>query len=200
MAASSERKLRSALAALRAGLNETRAPWMVIGGIAVIAQGVRRTTTDIDVALRAEGIDLGALVKRLGPHGIHPRIDDAVDFARKSQVLLLEHTPTGVELDLSLAWLSFEHEALGASVRIRFAGVEAPAARPEDLVIYKVFAGRPEDLSDAKALLLMHKRNIDMKRVRRVLSQLGELADAPEIVDRLDAIGATRKKSRRRRG
>jgi len=37
---------------------------MCIGGIAVIAQGVRRTTTDIDATFRAEGVNLEALLRR----------------------------------------------------------------------------------------------------------------------------------------
>ncbi len=37
-----ERLLEEALAALTAGLAESGAPWMVIGGIAIIARGVRR--------------------------------------------------------------------------------------------------------------------------------------------------------------
>ncbi len=109
---------------------------MCIGGIAAIAQGVRRTTTDIDATVRGAGLDLARLVRRFSRQGIRPRIGDAVAFARRSQVLLLVHAPTGVELDVSLAWLSFEHEALANHVSIDFAGVRAPAARPEDLLIY----------------------------------------------------------------
>ncbi len=189
-----ERKLPAALAALGEALEAAGFPWMCIGGIAVIAQGVRRTTTDIDVALRGEGVDLSALVRRLARHGIRPRIDDAVAFARRTQVLLLEHVRTGVELDVSLAWLSFEHEALAAHVSIDFGGVVAPAARPEDLVIYKVFAGRPQDLKDAEALLLMHRRKMDLDRVRKVLQQLGEMAGDDELIGRLNALVSPRRR------
>lgn len=181
-------KLGSALLALSKGLNATGAPWMCIGGIAVIAQGVRRTTTDIDVTVRGEGVHLDAFVKALARHGIRPRINDALKFARSSQVLLLEHSASGVALDVSLAWLSFEHEALAARIPINFAGVIVPAARPEDLLIYKVFAGRPHDLQDAESLLLMHKKSIDLTRVRAVLSQLSEMSDEPGGAARLESI------------
>jgi hypothetical protein len=40
--AKGERLLEDALAALARALDETGAPWMIIGGIAVIAHGVRR--------------------------------------------------------------------------------------------------------------------------------------------------------------
>jgi hypothetical protein len=202
VAHAAERKLRSALIALREALDATGIPWMCIGGIAVVAQGVRRTTTDIDATLRADGIDLAALLHRFARHGIRPRIPDAVSFARRSQVLLLEHGASRVELDVSLAWLSFEHEALSARTAIDFAGVATPAARPEDLVIYKLFAARPVDLADAEALLLMHRAAIDLKRVRRVLEQLGELSGMPEVPRRLERLlaqtGAGRRATARR--
>jgi len=199
MARRAEGKLGAALSALSKALATAGIPWMCIGGIAVISQGVRRTTTDIDVTLRAEGIDLERLTRHLARHGIKPRVADAIAFARRSQVLLLEHSATGVELDVTLAWLSFEHEALAAPVPIRFAGVTVPGARPEDLVIYKLFAGRPQDMNDAESLLLMHRETIDLDRVRRVLGQLGEMAGEPEIVmrlRRLEAIGPKRRRPR----
>ena len=183
-------KLAAALAALQRGLDAEKKPWMCIGGVAAISQGVRRTTTDIDVAVRAEGIDLEALVRRLSRHGIRPRQPDAVAFARSSQVLLLVHSPSGVDLDVSLAWLSFEHEALAARVTVDFAGVRAPAARPEDLLIYKLFAARPQDLKDAESLLLMHRKTIDLARVRRVLEQLGGISESSGVPQRLDTLVA----------
>jgi len=47
-------KLEVAFADLGSALTATGVPWMVIGGIAVIARGVRRMTTDIDAAVRGD--------------------------------------------------------------------------------------------------------------------------------------------------
>lgn len=57
--------LERALAALTRALNLTGAPWMVIGGIAVIARGVRRMTTDIDVAVQGDRVSIPTLLKAL---------------------------------------------------------------------------------------------------------------------------------------
>lgn len=188
MATAKRGKLGSALAALVRALDASGHPWMCIGGIAAIAQGVRRTTTDVDVAMRAEGIDLEAFIRALGKRQIRARIKNAASFARESQVLLLEHEPTGVSLDLSFAWLSFEHEALTRATVIDFAGIEMRAARPEDLIIYKLFAGRPRDLVDAEALYLLHRESIDEDRVRSTLEQLAMLAEQPDVVSRAEAL------------
>jgi len=63
--AKGDRLLEQALEALARALTESRVPWTVIGGIAVIARGVRRFTTDIDVAVRGDAVSAEALLHRV---------------------------------------------------------------------------------------------------------------------------------------
>jgi hypothetical protein len=87
---------------------------MIIGGIAVIARGVPRLTRDVGATVAGGALDLAELLRRLAAHELVPRIDDAVPFAEAYQVLLLRHEPSGVDVDLSIAWLPFELDALAA--------------------------------------------------------------------------------------
>ena len=50
---------------------------MIIGGIAVIARGVPRDTTDVDAAVWAEGLDPSSLLGVLSQHVITPRIAES---------------------------------------------------------------------------------------------------------------------------
>ena len=117
-----------ALRASSALLNALPAPAMLIGGLAVIAHGHVRTTDDIDATVSAQGTSPEQIVELARVQEIYPRIDDAIAFARRNQVLLLIHRPTGIELDLSLAWLPFEEQALARSVVVRFRGLECACA------------------------------------------------------------------------
>ena len=54
---------------------------MVIGGIAVIAHGVQRMTTDIDAVIQGDSVQIRELLSVLRQHRILPRIDDAEAFA-----------------------------------------------------------------------------------------------------------------------
>jgi hypothetical protein len=50
---------------------------MVIGGIAVIAHGVQRMTTDIDAVIQGDAVSVHALIASLRRYQIVPRIDNA---------------------------------------------------------------------------------------------------------------------------
>lgn len=186
-----ERRLEDALAALATALTSSKAPWMIIGGLAVIARGVRRMTTDIDAAVRGDSVRVDRLLDTFARFRIEPRIDDAATFARENLVLLLRHRPTGVDLDVSLAWTSFEHEALASATLVCFGTVRVPMATPEALVVFKSLAARPQDLEDATTLLLLHP-DIDIARVRQTVHTLALAAEEPEVDRALETVIAAR--------
>jgi len=182
-----DRLLEVALEALANGLTQSRVPWAVIGGIAVIARGVRRFTTDIDVAVRGDAISVELLLQNLAAFSIVPRIDDAVTFAEANLVLLLRHEESGVDLDVSLAWSTFEHDALSTSTMTSFGRVRAPMCTAESLVVFKAIAGRPKDIEDAEALLTLHP-DIDRDRARSRVAELSALAEAPELLEAFERL------------
>jgi hypothetical protein len=100
-------------------------------------------------------------------------------------VLLVQHEPSGVPVDLSLAWLPFEEEAIRCGAEGDYAGVRIRLPRPEDLVIYKLVAARPRDLEDAERLLLLYGGSVDVPRIRRAVR---EFAEALEDVSRVEAL------------
>jgi hypothetical protein len=176
------------MAALASALQTIGGPSMVIGGMAVIARGVPRHTVDIDATVWAEGLDIDRVFAVLAEHAILPRIADARAFALERQVLLLQHQPSGTPLDVSLAWLPFEQDALNRASLVDFAGVTIAVAQAEDLVIYKTIAWRDHDRTDVERLLVLHGPIIDMTRVRSLVRQFAEALDTPERVSEFEVI------------
>jgi len=179
---SADARLLDALRALADVLGRLDRPGMVIGGIAVIARGVPRQTADIDAAVWAEGLDLRDLLTALAGGGIIPRIEDAETFAAKHQVLLLRHGASDIPLEVSLAWLPFEWEALKRAELVDFGGVRIPVATAEDLVVYKAVAWRDRDRADIGRLLARHHRAIDLDRVRSLVKQFADALEEPARV------------------
>lgn len=180
MAADSQ--FQAALAAVAAALSEIDAPSMIIGGLAVIAAGVPRETIDIDATVLGRDCDPEELVAVLRRHGITPRIDDAIQFARERQVLLLRHDPSSVTIEISFAWLPFEEEALAHAIDLRLGGVQVRLARPEDLIVYKAAAWRGRDRADIERLLVLHLDSVDLARVRRLVGEIAAALDDPKRV------------------
>lgn len=164
--------VREALRSVSAALRSFPDRGMIIGGIAVIAQGVARTTHDVDATL-ATTRDIAQIFGELERFDIHPRIDDALAHARARQELRLRHRTSGVDVDLSLAWLPFELDALAAAEDVLLGSVEVTVARAEDLVLYKAVTWRRKDQDDVERLVALHGKTMDLTRVRRVVAELG---------------------------
>lgn len=101
-------------------------------------------------------------------------------------MLLARHAKTGVDIDVSLAWLPFEMEAIAAAGPTILGAARLPVAQPEDLVIYKAVAWRPQDQQDIERLLALHGARMDLSRVRRHVQELGEAMEE----DRIQALDA----------
>ena len=156
---------------------------MLIGGIAVIARGVPRTTRDIDVTFDMGIVSVEQLAGELARAGFEQRIADAVDFARESNVLLMRHEASSIDLDVSLGGLPLEREALAAAELLRIQGVTLPVAQAEDLVILKAIAWRPQDQQDIERLLLLHGATMDLNRVRDRVREFGEALEVNRLRD-----------------
>jgi hypothetical protein len=195
-----DRSLEDALAALASALNASGAAWTIVGSVAVIARGVRRMTTDLSAIVLGDDLEVAALLRALARKGIVPRIDDAEKFADENFVLLLAHEPTGIEIDVSVAWTDFERDAIESSSVSWFGAVQVLMPRPDHLIALAVIAGRPQDRDDATALLVLYPE-IDRRLLRARVRELAELAEEPGLVSGLDAaIGASDKSKHSRRG
>lgn len=161
---------------------------MVIGGIAVIARGVPRQTIDVDATVWGRATTVRDLLTALEAHDIVPRIPDAEDFARRRQVLLLLHRPSGTQLEISLAWLPFEEEAIGRASAVLFRDVSVPVAQPQDLIVYKAVAWRDRDKADIERLLILHGQGLDLDRIRDLVRQFAEALEEPERIREFEAL------------
>ena len=78
----------------------------------------------------------------------------------------------------------FEIEALGRRQPLHVLGVEVPVATPEDLFVFKLIAGRPQDMADAHRIFALHGATFDLERVRRWCRDFG-------VEDRLGGLAPT---------
>lgn len=191
--------LLAALRAIAAWLDASRTRGAIIGGVAASLLGRPRLTGDIDALVLLDDDAWEDFLAAGAAHGIRARRPDALSFARRNRVLLLRHEPSGIDIDVSVALLPFEHELIARARRRRVGGIAVPIPTPEDLVVMKAIAHRARDLGDIEGIVAMHP-HLDTGRIRRLVREFAGVLEAPEIVTDLDQIlGRARRRQRSKR-
>ncbi len=64
--------------------------------------------------------------------------------------------------------------------------VELLTVSAEDLVVFKAFAGRPQDWFDVEGIFNRQRASLDMGLIRKELTPLCELKESPETLVQLE--------------
>lgn len=152
---------------------------VIIGGIAVSLLGKPRTTQDIDALILLEQDEWAKFFNLGKQFGFQARISNALQFAKKNRVLLMQHS-SGIDLDLSFGALPFEEESVSRRKFVKLGKLKLPLPTPEDLIIMKAVAHRPKDLIDIEMILAAHPK-LDKKRIKKWVHEFAEVLENPEI-------------------
>jgi hypothetical protein len=174
--------LLSPLASLQKVLDHFDQQGIIIGGVAASLLGKPRLTADVDAMLLLSIDDLPHLIEVAAQEELHPRIDNAKEFARQNRVLLLRHAKSGIHVDISLGVLPFEVEAVERSSLHKAGSIEIRLPTPEDLIILKAVAHRPKDLQDIQAIIQVQS-NLDKERIHQWVEAFAEALEMPELWD-----------------
>lgn len=180
-------------------LNEMGAPHLIIGGLAVSLLGEPRTTKDIDAVTALSIDDIERLLAQSRRHHFAPRLSDAAGFARQRKIVLLQHVETQIPVDLSFAQIPFEQEAFQRATTITIDQIPIPIPTPEDLIIMKAVAHRPQDLGDIDTLAELYHSTLDVRRIRYWVKEFAQALEMPELYKDIDAILKQHTAPKRRR-
>ena len=166
-------------------IRSARTPFLLIGGLAVIALGVARTTADIDLVAYADPGRGAALIDLARAAGFTAAHDE---LARMEATGTLRFKRGPFQLDIILASLPFESAALERAQRKRLFGRLVPLPTPEDLLLFKVLAGRDKDLHDAVGIARRHLARLDRRYLERSINQVCDLAEDLTAKRQLEAV------------
>jgi predicted nucleotidyltransferase len=164
------------LARLGETLNESNLPYMIIGGQAVLLYGEPRLTRDIDITLGVDIDHLNALLEMIEKIPLKALPEDVTEFVKRTMVLPVIDESTGIRVDFIFSFTSYESQAIKRANHIKILGQDVSFARVEDLIIHKIFAGRPRDMEDVRIILLKN-RNIDTRYIEKWLMEFDAAAD-----------------------
>jgi hypothetical protein len=180
------------LADLTGWLEGSRIPAVVIGGVAAAILGRPRATRDIDSLAILPENEWSTALASAAKHGLVPRVDQPLEFARRTRVLLLRHADSAIDIDVILGRLPFEEEVVARAQVRDLSGVSVRLPQVEDLIIMKAIAQRPHDLRDIEGLLDAHP-DADVNRVRSWVREFSTAMTMPDILDGLEKLLAQRR-------
>jgi predicted nucleotidyltransferase len=161
---------------------------VVIGGIAVGVLGKARFTEDLDAMFLLSTQDIPRFLEEAKQEGIEPRVENAVEFAKKTRVLLMRHKITETDIDISMGIMPLEEEIVErSSVQDFDDTLQVRLPTPEDLIIMKAIAHRPKDIEDIRTLAAKYP-NLDIPRIERWVKDYAELLYAPDLWEEIRKI------------
>lgn len=139
--------------------------FVVIGGVAVIAQASPRFTKDLDICYSLEPENLESLGGTLQSLGARLRgIDEDLPFVgdartlRQTQILCLDTRLGALDLLVNPTGAPPYPQLRSRADTLEIVGVEVHVACIPDLLAMKRAAGRPQDLIDVESLEIAQRR------------------------------------------
>lgn len=169
-------------------LDKNKIPYMVIGGQALLRYGAPRLTEDVDITLGVDCEKSPELINAVREIHLIP-VKEATDtFIRKTNVLPCVDEKTGIRVDFIFSFLSYEREAIRRGKKVLIGNCRVNFASAEDLIIHKIFAGRPRDLEDVKSILDKQNKKLDLSYIRKHLREFSKMEGYKDILEKFQKI------------
>jgi len=155
-------------------------PYMIIGGQAVLLYGSPRLTLDIDITLGVSVDEMKRVLNTAEGMGLEIIPQDIEAFVKRTFVLPAKDETTGIRIDLIFSFTPYEREAIERARPILFDDTPVLFASMEDVIIHKIFAGRPRDLEDAVTILAKNP-DVDRDYIRKWLKEFDRTMETTDF-------------------
>lgn len=161
-------------------LSENKIPYMIIGGQAVLLYGIPRLTKDIDITLGVSTESIADVVKicRLAKLKILP--EAYKDFVNKTSVLPVQDEATGIRVDFIFSFTPYEQQAIKRAKKVTIDNTSVNFASVEDVIIHKIFAGRPRDIEDIRNIIIKNAE-IDINYIKKWLLEFDKIVEGAKF-------------------
>lgn len=156
-------------------LDDRGVRYLVVGGLAVMVVGEPRTTADADAVVFISNPEAELLIRQAAEVGFDVRED--VERQRLASTGTIRLRRGRFHLDLITASLPFEEAASRRASIHELFGKRVPFPSAEDLILFKVLAGRDKDMLDAAGVARRHGDRLDVSYLEQTLRPICESAE-----------------------
>ncbi len=159
-------------------LKNAKVPFCVVGGMAVSIISRPRATEDLDFLVGIRDEDKGELAdllkEKLTVLQVKEQTFTVSGVTIWRIVLSAPEEPDGtVIVDFLFADNEFLEAVIDGADNLVLGGVETPLVRPEDLILMKMLASRPQDLNDIATIREVHADTLDEAYIASWQEKLG---------------------------
>ena len=154
--------------------DESKIPYMLIGGYAMVIHGFPRMTQDLDISLGIDTDHIGKVLEAVKTD-FKTLVKDPITFASDTNVLLIQDIETGIRVDLIFTFIEFERKAIEEADEIEFMDKKIRNVSVENLIIYKMLAGRERDKEDVEMILAQKIEELDMLKISHDIKELSTI-------------------------
>lgn len=164
-------------------VEETRTPYIVIGGLAVGVIGEPRLTHDIDLIVFLAIENIQAFLEKSKKRGFIFNDKEVFKEIRSTGTFRLNY---GLfHADFIIASTRLEKNALKRGQKIMLFGKKAVFPSPEDLILLKIIPGRERDLLDAKSIVKRHFDKLDKRYLEKWSMKLSDEAEDLRVYNQI---------------
>jgi hypothetical protein len=158
-----------------------------MGGVSLAAWNYIRATRDVDILIAVDRAGIDSILSELVAHGFRPKRSPPILTVGQHSLVQLLYTPPGefydVQFDLFLAESELQKSAIARRVKRDVPGLRHSIAvlSCEDLILFKLVAGRIIDRADAAMLLRENREAVDFEYLFSWIGRLDLTAEFAEI-------------------
>ena len=176
-------RLIKALTTITSWMERMNISYMVFGGIANSIYGNPRQTFDVDIKFTLESkYEMEQFVEELKSIAILLP-DEPIQFIKETNVIPIEIDD--VRVDLVVADLPFEIEAIKRSRYVDFSNTKIKVCLPEDLIIQKAVSTREKDWLDIRNVIENQRDKMDWNYLLKHCKDLSDFLNNTEIYERI---------------
>ena len=178
--------LRTAEGVLRA----SRVEHVFVGGVTVLAFGIPRTTTDVDVIAAIEARQIPKIVAGFQKSGFFVSAQDLHDALTEGGHVTVQDRRSTYRIDLVPASTAAHRETLRTRRYVAWRRLRLPMAAPEHTIVMKLRWGSEQDLEDAVGIYVRQKKTLDSRVMRDFARRQGVTRELKELEQRARNLSA----------
>lgn len=156
-------------------------PYMIVGGQAVLLYGRPRLTRDIDITLGVNIDRLPDMVEAVATMGLNIIPEDYKTFVERTFVLPVKDEKSGIRVDFTFSFTPYEQQAIQRVNKIKIKDALVNFASVEDVIIHKIFSGRPIDIEDVRSIMIKNP-DFDVQYVRDWLREFDKSFEGKDFL------------------